>query len=277
VTTTTSDARQGRQVPRPLRSASRFHADHRAFFRGLTSIVVLGIAWEVVARTLMKHSLGLAPPSEVFHEYVRLSKNGQLGADIKWSGLEFIYGFLLAAIVGLVVGLFMGALRSVREYLEPIVSGVYATPVIALAPLFILWFGIGINSKIAVVFILAVMPIVINTETGIRTVDKHLLETADAFSASKPQIFVKVMLPAALPQIVTGLRLGVGRGLLGVVAGELFAAQHGLGFLILFSSQLFDPAGVFVGITALAFAGIISMVALRRLEKKLAPWRVEEG
>jgi ABC-type nitrate/sulfonate/bicarbonate transport system permease component len=171
----------------------------------------------------------------------------------------------------------MGGINAVRDYIDPLVSALYATPVIGLAPLFIIWFGIGINSKIAVVFLLAILPIIINTESGIRTVDPHLIETARAFSARRSQIFLKVLLPGALPQIVTGLRLGVGRGLLGVVAGELFAAQAGLGYLIVASSQLFNPAGVFVGITALAFAGILSMVLLRRLERKLAPWRTEVG
>jgi NitT/TauT family transport system permease protein len=147
--------------------------------------------------------------------------------------------------------------------------------VIALGPLFILWMGIGIASKIAVVYILAVLPIIINTETGIRTVDPHFIETARAFSAKRMQIFRKVMLPAALPLILTGVRLGVGRGLIGVVAAELFAAQAGLGYLVLASSQVFNPAGVFVGITALAGAGIVSMILLRRIERRLAPWRVE--
>jgi NitT/TauT family transport system permease protein len=179
----------------------------------------------------------------------------------------------MAVVVGITIGLFMGASRRVRDYLDPLVSALYATPMIALAPLFILWFGIGVNSKIAVVFVLAVLPIVINTETGIRTVDPHLVETARAFSAGRAQIFRKVMLPAALPTIVTGLRLGVGRGLIGVVAGELFAAQAGLGYLVVASSQLFNPAGVFVGITALAGAGVLAMVLLRRVERKLAPWR----
>jgi NitT/TauT family transport system permease protein len=262
--------------PPGLRSRiARFYEDHRAFIRGLTTVVVLLIAWEVVCRLWMKKSLAVAPPSAVYHAYIHLARNGQLGKDVVTSLKEFLIGFALAAAVGITLGLLMGGIRAVREYLEPIVNGLYATPVIALAPLFILWFGIGINSKIAVVFILAVLPIVINTETGIRTVDGHLIETAYAFSASRAQIFRKVLLPGALPLLVAGLRLGIGRGLLGVVAGELFAAQAGLGYLIFASSQLFDPAGVFVGITALAFAGIVSVALLKRVEKRLAPWRTD--
>jgi NitT/TauT family transport system permease protein len=254
---------------------TRFYEDHRAGLRGLTTVVVLLVLWQVIVGLFMKHSLAVATPTAVYHEYITLAREGLLWKDVWTSLKEFLIGFIMAAVVGIALGLMMGGIKAFREYLEPVVSGLYATPVIALGPLFILWFGIGINSKIAVVFILAVLPICINTEAGIRTVDPNLIETAYAFSASRPQIFRKVLLPGALPLLVTGLRLGIGRGLLGVVAGELFAAQAGLGYLIFVSSQQFNPAGVFVGITALAFAGIVSVAALKRIEKRLAPWRTE--
>jgi ABC-type nitrate/sulfonate/bicarbonate transport system permease component len=274
VSTDPLEMRRAREAREPGR-LRRLHQDHRAAIRGITAIVVVLGAWELIAQTLMADSVSLAAPSAIAAEYVRLAESGDLWRHISMSGREFLFGFLLAAVVGVTVGLSMGASRAVRDYADPLVSALYATPVIALGPLFILWMGIGIESKIAVVFILAVLPIVINTETGIRTVDRHLLETAHAFSATRMQMFRKVMLPAALPLILTGLRLGVGRGLLGVVAGELFAAQAGLGYLVLASSQVFNPAGVFVGITCLAFAGIVSMIFLRRVEKRLAPWREE--
>jgi NitT/TauT family transport system permease protein len=263
------------EIPGLRARIGRFHEDHRAFIRGLTTVVVLLVVWQVVCSVWMKKSLAVAPPSAVFNAYVQLARNGELAKDILTSLKEFLIGFGMAAVVGITVGLMMGGFRAFREYLEPVVNGMYATPVIALAPLFILWFGIGLNSKIAVVFILAVLPIVISTEVGIRTVDQHLIETAYAFSASRAQIFRKVLLPGALPLLVTGLRMGVGRGLLGVVAGELFAAQAGLGYLIFVSSQQFYPAGVFVGITTLAFAGIVSVALIKRVEKRLAPWRTD--
>jgi NitT/TauT family transport system permease protein len=271
----TSITSESRPQERAESRLARLYRDNRSFVRGLTGIIVVGVVWELFVRIWMPHSISVAPPSAVYHEYVRLIRNGQLVTDIKTSGQEFLIGYAFALVLGVAIGLLMGGIRGVRDYLDPLVSALYATPVIGLAPLFIIWFGIGINSKIAVVFLLAILPIIINTESGIRTVDPHLVETARAFSAGRSQIFRKVLLPGALPQIVTGLRLGIGRGLLGVVAGELFAAQAGLGYLIVASSQLFNPAGVFVGITALAFAGIVSMVLLRRLERHLAPWRTE--
>jgi NitT/TauT family transport system permease protein len=253
----------------------RWLQEHRPLVRGVGSIVAITAVWELLARTMMSNSVSIAAPTEIVAEYVALAETGELWRHVSMSGQEFVYGFLLAAATGIVIGLAMGTSPTVRDYLDPLISALYATPVIALGPLFILWMGIGIASKVAVVFILAVLPIVINTETGIRTVDPHFLETARAFSASRLQVFRKVMLPAALPLILTGVRLGLGRGLIGVVAAELFAAQAGLGYLVLASSQVFNPAGVFVGITALAIAGIVSMILLRRLERRLAPWRVD--
>lgn len=255
----------------------RLRRDHITAIRGIAMVIVLLIAWQLIVKLFMKGSIAVAAPTDIYHEYVKLARSGDLGRDITTSLQEFVYGFAAAVVVGIAIGLLMGASKAFRDYLDPVVNAVYATPVIALGPLFILWLGIGLSSKVAVVFILSVMPILINTDTGIRNVDKNILETASAFSATRIQVFVKVMLPAALPLILTGIRLGVGRGLIGVVAGELFASQAGLGYLVLSSSQVFNPAGVFVGITALAFAGIVSMIALRRLERKLAPWRTDDN
>jgi NitT/TauT family transport system permease protein len=150
-------------------------------------------------------------------------------------------------------------------YVEPWMNGLYATPTIALAPLFLLWFGIDIWSKVAVVFLSALFPIVINTATGIESTDRNVLEAARSFNASRNQVFTKVLIPSAIPFIVAGMRLAVGRGIVGVVVGELFAARAGLGFLIITASQVFDTAGLFVGVVVLAVAGIVSMELLKML------------
>lgn len=254
-----------------------FRRRHITVLRGTLTVLVVLVLWQVIASVFMKGSIAIASPTAIVNEYVKLAKNGELGTDIATSGEEFLFGFLLAVVVGVLIGIGMGASKAVRDYIDPVINALYATPVIALGPLFILWLGIGLAAKVGVVFILAVLPIIINTDTGIRNIDANILETADAFSATKPQVFRKVMLPAALPLIITGIRLGMGRGLLGVVAGEFFASQSGLGYLVLSASQVFNPAGVFVGITALAIAGIISTILLRRIERHFAPWRVDSG
>src|SRR6185503_6057769 len=153
-------------------------------------------------------------------------------------------GFAVAAVFGISLGIAIASSDAVRDFVDPWVSAVYATPTVALAPMFIFIFGIDAPSKMAVVFLLAVFPIVINTATGIRSTDQIYIEAARSFSASRAQIFAKVLIPSALPFIVAGLRLGIGRGLVGVVVGELFGARAGLGFLILTSSQTFDTAGL---------------------------------
>jgi NitT/TauT family transport system permease protein len=275
----TSASRLQSKAPKSglVHKLAAFRRDHISAFRGAVTIVTVLVLWQVIVGLFMQNSIAIASPTEIINEYVHLAHTGELGRDIKASAEEFVYGFALAIVVGVAIGLVMGANRAVHDYLDPIIDALYATPVIALGPLFILWLGIGLEAKVGVVFILAVLPIVINTESGIRTIDPNILETASAFSATKPQVFRKVMLPGALPLIVTGIRLGLGRGLLGVVAGEFFASQAGLGFLVLSASQVFNPAGVFVGITALAIAGVVLTWLLRLVERHFAPWRVDTG
>src|SRR5262249_557797 len=143
-----------------------------------------------------------------------------------------------------------------KQALQPWVSGLYATPTVALAPLFILWFGVGMLSKIVVVAVLVLFPVAINTEVGLLTTSRQLVETVRSFGANSRQIFLKVSLPSALPFIFAGFRLGIGRGLIGVVVGELFGARAGLGQLISQSSETFDMPSLFAGVTLLAVAGI---------------------
>jgi NitT/TauT family transport system permease protein len=171
------------------------------------------------------------------------------------------------------IGVVIASSTPAKLMLQPWVSGLYATPTVALAPLFILWLGVGITSKIVVVATLVVFPVIINTETGLRTTNKNLVETVRSFGANRWQTFTKVSLPSALPFIFAGLRLGIGRGLIGVVVAELFGARAGLGELISESAESFDMPALFAGVTLLAIAGIVLTSGFQRLEKKLIPWR----
>jgi len=157
--------------------------------------------------------------------------------------------------------------------LQPWVSGLYATPTIALAPLFILWFGVGISSKVVVVIVLVVFPVVINTEAGLLTTSPNLIETVRSFGANSRQIFFKVSLPSALPFIFAGLKLGIGRGLIGVVVAELFGSRAGLGQLISQSADAFNMPDLFAGVVVLAAAGIAMTSGFAWLERRLLPWR----
>src|SRR5207248_10566925 len=162
----------------------------------------------------------LAPISEIWLKFLQLAVTGELQRHILVSLNEFIVGFAVAAVVGVSLGIAIASSDKVRDFVDPWVSAVYATPTVALAPMFIFIFGIDAPSKMAVVFLLAVFPIVINTATGIRSTDQVFIEAARSFSANKLQIFQKVLIPSALPFIVAGLRLGIRRGLVGVVVGE---------------------------------------------------------
>src|SRR5207244_10487772 len=137
---------------------------------------------------------------------------------------EFIWGFALAAAVGIVLGILIATSEVARDFVDPWISALYSTPTVALAPMFIFIFGIDAPSKMAVVFLLAVFPVVINTATGMRSTEQVYIDAARSFSASRRQIFTKVLIPSALPFIVAGLRLGIGRGLVGVVVGEVSGA-----------------------------------------------------
>jgi NitT/TauT family transport system permease protein len=167
----------------------------------------------------------------------------------------------------------VGISTRVRDYVQPWISGFYSTPLIALAPLFILWLGIGIVSKVAVVFAMALFPITINTTAGIKNTDQDLIDVARAFGYSRSDIFRKVLLPSALSFIVTGFRLAVGRGIVAVVVAEFFGSRGGLGYLILVSSQSFAMDRLLLAVLLLAFTGVIGIGLVGRLERRLAPWR----
>jgi NitT/TauT family transport system permease protein len=235
--------------------------------------VFTGLAlWEFSARFLVGSKLFLAAPTQVVWALGPLWNSGELQIHIYTSSLEFALGYFSACVIGVFFGLLMASSPACKQAMQPWVSGLYATPTVALAPLFILWFGVGIFSKVVVVALLVVFPVIINTETGLRQTPLQLVETVRSFGATRTQIFFKVSLPAALPFIFAGLRLGIGRGLIGVVVAELFGARSGLGQLIQQSAETFNMPALFAGVTILAVAGIALTSAFVWLEKRLIPW-----
>jgi NitT/TauT family transport system permease protein len=238
-----------------------------------TLSVVGGLAlWELVSRDLVANSLFLAAPSQIAVAIVNLARSGQLWRDIGVSSAEFALGYVIACVLGIALGLAMAASVRAKQSLQPWVSGLYATPIIALAPLFILWFGIGIWSKVIVVISLVIFPVAINTEAGLRTTSERLIEMLRSFGATRWQIFVKLSLPSAVPFILAGLKLGIGRGLIGVVVAELFGSRAGLGNLISQSADAFNMPELFAGVVVLAFAGIVMTAGFGWLEARLVPW-----
>jgi NitT/TauT family transport system permease protein len=215
----------------------------------------------------------LATPSSSIVALGQMWMQGALQKAMLISGEEFIIGFVIAVVAGTLIGLLTASFEDLSLILTPWISGFYASPIVALAPLLILWFGVGIWSKVAVVISLVIFPMIINTETGIKHADPQLIEAARSFGANKAQIFAKVSLPSALPYIIAGLRLGVGRGLIGVVIGELAGARGGLGYLINNASQVFNMPQLFASVVVLATAGIVLTASFQYLERTLVPWK----
>ncbi len=244
----------------------------RIHVAGAISVVAGLVLWELVSRFVVANALFLAAPSQILAAIVALGRSGELWRHLSISAVEFALGYAIASLLGIVAGLGMANSAVIKRALQPWVSGLYATPTIALAPLFILWFGIGVWSKVLVVILLVFFPVTINTEAGLRTTSERLIEMLRSFGATQRQIFFKVSLPSAVPFILAGLKLGIGRGLIGVVVAELFGSRAGLGRLISASADSFNMPELFAGVVVLAVAGILMTAGFTWLEGKLVPW-----
>jgi len=244
----------------------------RFYFAGLLSVLGGLLLWEVVSRFLVANTLFLAAPSQIFTAIMALARSGELWRHMSVSAIEFALGYVIASVLGVIIGFAMAESPTAKRALQPWISGLYATPTIALAPLFILWLGIGIWSKVLVVIFLVLFPVTINTEAGLRTTSERLIEMLRSFGATPRQIFFKVSLPSAVPFILAGLKLGIGRGLIGVVVAELFGSRAGLGRLIAQSADAFNMPELFAGVVVLAAAGIVLTAGFGWIEKRLVPW-----
>ena len=245
----------------------------RARIIGTTAVILFMIAWEGVVRLNVVNPLFTSSPSRIVSTFLQMTHEGVLMKDIRVSGSEFLIGYGLAILVGILVGVAMGWYRDVSAALQPFVAALYSTPRIALVPLFIIWLGIGIWSKVAVVFLVAMFQILISTEAGVRAADESMIRTARSFGANDRQIFTTIVLPGSVPFLIAGLRLGLGQALVGIVVGELYAATAGIGYEIAVAGETFQTDRVFVGIVILASAAIVLMWALRQFELRFESWK----
>ena len=244
-----------------------------ALIRALSVVVVIG-GWEIVGAHVSP--LFLPRPSAVVEAAWTMIGNGELAVGLASSLQTLILAFLIAAAVGILLGLLIGRYRTVEAATDWLVNALYATPLVAIIPLVILWFGLGVAAKLFIVTILAVFPILINTITGVRNVPAPLIDVGNAFAANEREIFVKIILPSALPYMMAGLRLGIGRAIIGMVVAEFFTAITGLGALIVKYGNQYDTASMFVPIFVLMLLGIGLTTVLRRAEAWIAPWKIAE-
>jgi NitT/TauT family transport system permease protein len=187
-----------------------------------------------------------------------------------------ISGFVLAVVVGILLGMLMGRYRPVEYALDWLVNALNSTPTVAMIPLVMLWFGLGVNAKITIVFLLTVYSVLINTYAGVRNVSQSLVDVAVAFAASERQIFGKIILPAALPYIMTGIRIGIGRAIIGMVVAEFFTALTGLGALITKYGNIFKTDKMLVPVLVLMLMGIALTALAGYAERRIAPWKETE-
>jgi len=249
--------------------------DRRKFrlIRLVSTLVVLG-AWELVGRQI--DPLFMSYPTAVAEAAVRLTKSGELPTALVSSLSTLALGFAIAAVLGVLAGLLIGRYRTVEVATDWLVNALYATPLVAVVPLVILWFGLGFSAKLFVVVLLAIFPVLINTASGVRNVPPALIDVGTGFAASEWQVFTKVILPASLPYTMTGLRLGVGRAIIGMVVAEFFTAITGLGALVVKYGNQFDTASMLVPVLVLMVLGVGLTAGLRQAEARIAPWKADQ-
>lgn len=250
----------------------RLYRDYERLIIGGGSVLLVLLVWETVVRAGFADPLFLPAPTQIVQAAIALFAEGEIWVHLRVSGSEFLVGYALSALIGIPLGLATGWYRRLSYVLGPFIDTLNAVPRLTLMPIIVIWFGIGIWSKVIVVITLVLFPVTINTEAGLRTTSERLIEMLRSFGASKQQIFFKVSLPSAVPFILAGLKLGIGRGLIGVVVAELFGSRAGLGNLISQSADAFNMPELFAGVVILAFAGIVMTAGFGKLEQHLVPW-----
>jgi NitT/TauT family transport system permease protein len=240
------------------------------------SLIAGLLLWHALAEyVVMDTALLVSPVTVVEKAYEMLFINGELYPHLFASSWIFFYGFVLAIVVGVPLGFVMALSPTTRDYVNPWMTTLYTTPRIAFAPVLLLWLGIGGGSKVAIVFLGCVFPILINSYYGMRVVNRDYVELARSFRLNRWALFAKILLPASVPFILAGIRLSIGRGLTGVAIAEWFGATEGLGYLVFFAGQTLNVPTLFVGVAAFAVLGIIGFELVRRFEAFVTPWRKE--
>jgi NitT/TauT family transport system permease protein len=247
--------------------------DHPNVIRAASVLVFLTL-WETYGRRT--DPLLFTYPTAIARAFVTLLASGELVRQLLVSLSALAAGFALSLLLGVALGLAMGRSRLAGALLEPHINALYATPQVALTPLLMMWLGLGLPVKIAVVFLFAFFPVLINTAIGARNVSASMIEVGRAYLASRRQILFKVVLPAALPFIMSGVRIAVGRGVVGMIVAELFTAITGLGAMLSLYGNLFETAKMFVVIIVLAVLGIGLIHTAQMLERKMARWKETE-
>jgi NitT/TauT family transport system permease protein len=239
----------------------------------VASLVVLLGAWEIFGRDV--NPVFGSYPSAIAEAGWQLARTGKLWAALSDSLRPFLVGYGLAILIGVPVGLVTGRFRAVEAAIGIYITAGYAMPLVALVPLLVLWLGLGFAVKVAVIFLMSVFPICINTWVGVTAVPKTLIEVGKSFVAPDSVILRRIVLPATLPYIMAGIRLAVGRAVVAMVIAEFFTSISGLGAIIITSANNFDTATMFVPIVILMVMAIGLTYLIGAVERRVAPWQAE--
>ncbi len=265
-------------MTRPLLSTSpprphslRWRA-YRSTLRKAGSAIAILVAWQLLVQTGNVNALFLPAPLSVLSAMWDMTLSGRLPWAVLVSLNRVVQGFVYGSLIGIALGLVAGAVRWVEDILDPWVAAIYPIPKSALFPLFLLWFGLGDPSKIVTITVGVLFLVLINTITGVKSINPLLIKAAVDLGARRSQVFVKVILPGALPNIFTGLRLGAGMALILVFITEIEATKAGLGFLLWESFQLLQTTHVFAGVVTFGLLGVASIGVLQWVERVCCPW-----
>jgi NitT/TauT family transport system permease protein len=243
---------------------------------GIASFAVILLAWESVVRLGWVNPFFVSQPSAVAASLSRAARSGELGHNLAVSFREFAIGYGLSVVVGILAGALAGRFRTVEYALDPFLWFLYSAPLIAFYPIFVLWFGLGVPTVIALTFLLSVPQIAASTLNGIQNVNPGLIRAARSLGAAEGDLLWKVVLPASVPVIIAGLRLGIGRALMGVVVGELFGATAGLGYSISYYGALLKTTDMIASLVVIVALGVLCTQGLSALEARFDSWRVDD-
>ena len=241
------------------------------------SVVLFLIGWEVASRREWIDPLFISSPISIVQAAIIMVQDPTFWRNMGVSGYEFSIGFIFSVVIGIPMGVFSGWNKTFYAIVNPFISGLYVTPKVGLLPVIVIAFGIGVESKMIIVFLMAFFPIVMNAQKAMNSLDRNLINAARTFAASEFQIFKTIALPSTVPFLLTGIRLGIGQGLIGVVVGELFASSAGIGFQLTIDRHNLQTAKMFVGILVITLSGSILTVLVGMLEKHFSAWRPEKN
>jgi len=257
-----------------LSTASMSDRSRKIIF-GALAVVLFFAAWEAILTWVVPFNpLFISKPSLIFAAFETLLSTGKLVDDLLVSAEPFFYGFTAAVVIGVALGIVMGWRTRVGYALDPLMTALYASPLVALAPLVVVFFGVGVWAKTVIIFLLSVFPFVFNAYAGVRAVDRLLINVVRSFGGKERDLYIKVIIPSVLPYIVAGARYAVGRALVGILVGEFFAASEGIGYAIARFGDLFALDRMFACILTIMVIAVVFTEGIRWAERAAFPWRV---